>query len=427
MRFRDLVIRNIASPYGMTVASLLLFLVALLFPPALYTRYLMEPDLIFLDPGSFVLFLGCTLGFLLGLISIDLIFPVHGFSYVKRRIRFSPMWFILLPLVAGTVVTVLSIVLLLRNNTYLLELLLAAQGEKIKTVEGIELEGTLGQASLALMGIVWWAIWRKGQLSLSGWRKFTVHAVLGLAILAMALSSTLKLARGELMPIIEGIAVLLLLLRLIQGKLTSASIFRFAAVFTGLMAVVFASFSMLRGVVDADTMIGDLMGYTIAAYNRLAAILDGRLRYPFSGRGLYVSAFVAFNNTFNRIFHINEMFAWPDFNTVWQSEFGAVTAAGLNGQLIWSGTFGYIFSDLKWLSPLLLFIYGLGTGWAWRSLKLGRIAGIILYPWCAFCILFWFGTNYLLDPKAVVLLLDVIVLGLYERLFVRGPGKVTQE
>jgi hypothetical protein len=184
---------------------------------------------------------------------------------------------------------------------------------------------------------------------------------------------------------------------------------------------------MLRGSTGPDVLIGDILGYTIAAYNRLAAVLDGRLRYPFSGRGLYISGFVAFNNTFNYIFHVNQLFSWPDFDTVWRSEFEAVSSAGLNGRLIWSGAFGYAFSDLKWAAPLLIFIYGLVTGWAWRLLKLGKTAGIVLYPWCAFCVLFWFGTNYLLDPRAVVLFLVATALGLYEMLFVRAPVEIVKK
>jgi hypothetical protein len=152
----------------------------------------------------------------------------------------------------------------------------------------------------------------------------------------------------------------------------------------------------------------------------LAAVLDGRLHYPYSGRGLYISGFVAFNKTFNNIFHVNQLFSWPDFDTAWRSEFGAVSSAGLDGRLIWSGAFGYVFSDLKWASPLLLFIYGLVTGWVWHLLKLGKTVGVVLYPWCAFCVLFWFGTNYLLDPRAIVLLLVALALGLYELLFIRA-------
>lgn len=426
MRFRDLLIRNIASPYGMTAAALLLFLVAFIFPPALYSSYIQEPDLMFFDPASLVFFLLCTLGFLLGVILVDFLFPVHGFRYERRETRFSPMWFILLPLVAGTGLTVLSMVLLLRNNTHLLQLLLTAEGGQLKEPGGIEAQDTLVQATPALMGIVWWAIWRKDQFTIHGWQRFTVYSAIVLATLSMLVWSVLMLTRGQLMPILVGIVILLLLRRFIELKLTPVFILRFAAFCTSSIVALFASFSMLRGAVDLETIVGNILGYTIAPYNRLAAILDGRLRYPFAGKGLYFSGFVSFNRTFNGLFHITQLLSWPDFNTVWQSEFGAVDTAGLNGHLIFGGTFGYIFSELGWLSPLLLFIYGLITGWAWCSLKRGKTAGILLYPWCAYCVLSWFGTNSLLEPPVVVLLLDVTILGLYELLFVRARLDGTQ-
>jgi hypothetical protein len=381
----------------------------------------------FLDPASLVFFLLCTLGFLLGLILVDFISPVHGFRYEKKETRISPMWFILLPLIASTTLAVLSIILLLRNNDYLLQLVLAAEGEQIKSVGGIELEGTIVQSTPALMGVLWWAIWRKDQLHIRGWRMFAVHSSIILATLAMLTSSTLSLARGDVMPMFTGIVILFLLRKLIAGKLKPLSALKFAAFFAGSTGALFVSFSMLRGSTGPDVLIGDILGYTIAAYNRLAAVLDGRLRYPFSGRGLYISGFVAFNNTFNKIFHVNQLFSWPDFDTVWRSEFEAVSSAGLNGRLIWSGAFGYAFSDLRWAAPFLIFIYGLVTGWAWRLLKLGKTAGIVLYPWCAFCVLFWFGTNYLLDPRAVVLFLVATALGLYEMLFVRAPVEIVKK
>jgi len=381
----------------------------------------------FLDPASLVFFLMCTLGFLLGLILVDFIFPVHGFRYERWKTRVSPVWFILLPLIAGTTLAVVSTVILLCNNDYLLQLVLAAEGEQIKSVGGIDLEGTIVQSTPALMGIVWWAIWRKDQLHMRGWPRFAVQSSIILATLAMLASSTLSLSRGDVMPMFAGIVILLLLRRLIDGTLRPLSILKFAAFFAGAIGALFVSFSMLRGSAGPDALIGDILGYTIAAYNRLAAVLDGRLRYPFSGKGLYLSGFVAFNNTFNKIFHVNQLFSWPDFDTVWRSEFSAVSSAGLNARLIWSGTFGYAFSDLKWASPLLLVIYGLITGWAWRLLKLGKTAGIVLYPWCAFCVLFWFGTNYLLDPRAIVLLLVATALSLYELLFVSASVEIVKQ
>jgi hypothetical protein len=423
VRFRDLLIRNVASPYGIAVASFLVFCVAFVFPPGLYSSYLKERDLMFLDSASFVFFLMCTLGFLLGLFLIDFLAPVHGFKYEKRETRISPLLFILLPVVAGTATVVLSIVILLRNNAFLLALVLSGQGVLMHSEVGIQVEGTLVQACPAVMGIVWWALWRKDQFSFRGWRRFAVHFGISVAVLSLLVLESLKLTRGEMMPVIAGVAVVLLLRRLVEGKLTLVSFLRFAAFFAISIVGTFTAVSALRGVADRGTLVSNVLGYTVAPYNRMAAVLDGRIYYPFSGRGYYISTFASYNHTFNRIFHANEIFGWPDVDADQRSQFNAVAAAGLNGDLIWPGAFGYIFSELKWLSPLLLIIYGLLTGWMWRLLRLGKTTGILLYPWCAFCILFWFGVNYLLDTQPVVLLIDAIGLVLYETLFIRHPRK----
>lgn len=424
MRFRDLLIRNLASPYGITAASFLVFLGAFLFPPALYSSYMGEPDLIFLDPASFIFFSLCTLGFVLGLLLVEFMFPVRGFTYEKKETRISPAWFILLPVVGGAATVILSIVLLLRNNTYLLALLLSAQGARVHSDLGIEVEGTLVQACPAVMGIVWWAIWRKDQFNIRGWRRSAVHWAIGIAVLSLLILEALKLTRGELMPAIAGLGVVMLLRRLIDRKLTLTLAAKFGSIFILSIVAAFMAISLLRGIGDAGVIINDILGYTIASYNRLAAVLDGRMHYTFAGRGFYISTFASYNHTFNKLFHANEIFAWPDVDSDWRSQFNAVDGAGLNGNLIWAGAFGYIFSDLKWLSPLLLIVYGLLTGWAWRSLRLGKIAGILLYPWCAFCILFWFGVNYLLDMQPVILIIDAICLVFYESLLVRGPVKI---
>ncbi len=423
MSFRNWLIHNLGSPYGLTAVSFLVFLVAIFFPPGVYSSSLGEPDLIFLDSASFIFFLLCTLGFLLGVLLVEFIFPVNGFVYERKETRISPMLLILLPVIAGAATAVVSILLLLRDNTYLLTYLLSM---RVAPLEGVETQGILGHTTAAVTGIVWWAIWRKGQLNIRGWQNSAVRLFIGLAIVALLVLNTLKLMRAQLVAFIAGVAVLLLLRKLIDGKLTTAFVLKFALFFALAIAAAFAQKSLLRGGDATRAMTSEVLGYTIASYNRLAAILDGRMHYPFAGRGFYISTLANSNHTFNRIFHANEVFAWPDAVEAWGSEFNAADAAGLNGNLIWAGAFGYIFSDLKWLSPFLLIAYGLLTGWAWRSLKLGKTLGILLYPWCGFCVLFWFGYNYLLDTQAIVLIIEAILLVAYESVFIH-PSKSVRE
>jgi hypothetical protein len=413
VRTSGIILRNLVSPYGLTAASICLFLIAYFMPPSLYSRYVSEPDYLFLDPTSLLFFLLCTLGFLAGLQIIDYGCRFPDAVSLKRKVRISPTCFILLPLVIGMLFCLYATYCLLRDNRQIVALLLALEASGLKE-EGMEINGPISQATPLLMGLVWWALARKSELSLPRSSRRFVAFCIAFAFVLLLLSTTLMVARSVLMPVLAGVVIVVVATKLRNGHLTSAFAFKSIVGLLVAAVVLFLGISVLRGLDNFDAVFSDISGYSIASYNRLAAMLAGNLRYPYAGRGLYISAFASFNRTFNQIFHLNQLLDWPDFASVWNSEFGAVSAAGLDGRLIWSGSFGYIYSDLGWFSPLLLLVYGLVTGWAWKQMKRGTVGGIVLYPWCAYCILFWFGTNFLLDPKAVDLLALFAILALYE-------------
>ena len=419
MHIRDFAIRHLGSPYGLTAFSSLLFLTAYFFPPSLYAHFLAEPDYIFLDPASLLFFILCALAFIAGVVLVDRSFPTERLRTRARKTFLSPLAFLLFPLGITTAFALLSSLLLIHNNPDLILLLVAAQANELKLAGAIQVNGLTAQAAPLLMGVVWWVIWRKGELQLSRRGKRVVNLSILSACLVLVIASMLLVTRAELMIVLAGVMIVVLLVRLREGTLTSSFAIKAICISSGFVPLIFIVFSILRGVTNAEFLIGSFMGYTVSPYNRLAAMLGGILHYPFSGKGIYFSAFASFNNSFNAVFRLNRFLQWPDFDTVWRSEFDAVSAAGLDGRLIWSGTFGYIFADLGWFSPLLLFLYGLGTGWTWHSLQFGRVVGVVLYPWCAYCNLFWSGTNYLLDSKLADLLLVTIALYVYEGAFSR--------
>jgi hypothetical protein len=166
---------------------------------------------------------------------------------------------------------------------------------------------------------------------------------------------------------------------------------------------------------DGNVQIGTLIGYTISSYNRLAALLQGRLHYLYSGRGIYFSTFLSFNHPINRIIPIGRVLDVPDFFLWWRSEFNSVAIAGLDSLWVFCGTFGDIFVELGWFAPLYVFGYGLLYGLVWRWMKSDMLVGLILYPYFAYCVLFWFTTNALFDTDFAALVADVIMLAIYER------------
>ena len=68
---------------------------------------------------------------------------------------------------------------------------------------------------------------------------------------------------------------------------------------------------------------------------------------------------------------------------------------------------------------MFVFFEGVLCAFVWRSAQLGNTLGIVLYPWFAFSILFWFGMHYLFDNKIVALCGDIVLLSLYEAVLLR--------
>jgi hypothetical protein len=415
MRFRDWVIRNIVSPYGLAMISYAFFLFACLIPPSVYSYYMHEPDLMFLDPATILFYTLCIAAFMAGVALVGWLFPTTPFVELKLTTRISPTFFLLAPLLAGITLTAISIFLLIGHNPNIILLLLAQQGSDLKEVGAMDVDGTLATAPPMLIAIIWWAFWRSSDLGLQGWRRGLVRFALSVAVLLAMGAATLILSRNMVMLVVCGLAILYVARSIARKKVTFKFIFGTGASIAACIVLLFFAFSFLRGAVSWDDQVYHLTGYTVASYNRLAAVVNGTLRYPYGGRGLYLSYFSAYNHALNHIVPLGEIMNAPEFLDLWGSEFGAIDRAGLDGGAIWAGAFGYIFSDLGWFSVAFVFGYGLLYGAAWNWMKRETVFGVVLYPCFGFSALFWFGTNYLLDGQLAVLLVVATILFIYER------------
>jgi hypothetical protein len=406
---------HIVSPYGLAFISYAFFLFACLIPPSIYSHYMMEPDLMFLDLPTILFYTLCVASFLAGVWLLNWLFP-PTFGGRKLETRISRTLFLLIPLILGITAAVIADLYLIENFPTLLVSLMAQQGADVKDAIAFEVDGHLAFVPLLLIGILWWAFWRSHDFDLQGWRRWLVRSLLVLALLVVIASSALVLSRNTLMLALIGLAILHVTRKIGTGQIGSRFIFKNGAAIVICLSLLFFLFSYLRGVESWDEQINTLMGYTAASYNRLAGVVNGRIHYPFAGHGMYLSGVVAHS----QFLPFSRLLESPDPLDVWNSEFGAVSRAGLDGSLIWSGAFGYIFSDLGWFSLPFLFLYGLLYGAAWNWIKRGRVIGIVLYPCFGFCALFWLGSNYLLDQPSEILSIVVIFLALYEVAFVRS-------
>lgn len=396
------------SPSRLALIASAVFVVSWVFSPSLYSHYIGEPDLLFLDPTTAAFFALCVFLFLIGVWVVAWLFPIRRPTSAVSKLRVSPIAFLLTPVVIGIGGCIASGLLMLREYPDIILALSSAQGEAIKNSD-LSQHAPLGLANIWLLGVLWWAAWEQSRMPLSSGQRFLAKCVIGMGFACCLIDATLKVSRVEvILPIIGGAIVYAC------GEARSP---RRHSIMLGVVgaAVValFLAFDLLRGGL-IDGMVGNLIGYTMTSYNRLSAVLHGRMRYEFGGHGTYLFPFLAFNNQLNTIIPFRMLFHWPMFNDWWQSEFTGVWNAGLNGGYIWSGTFGYIFADLGWLSPLWLFVYGVLYGCVWRAMRMGSTVGIVLYPWFGFCILFWSGNNYLVDNKLLVLVLDAVALSIYK-------------
>jgi len=383
---------------------------------------MMEPDLMFLDPATILFYTLCVASFLAGAWLFSWLSP-SSFDESCFETRLQPTLFLLIPLLFGIAATTATLFLLIAYHPEIILLLLAQQGEEVKQTVMFEITSRVNLAPLALTGIIWWAYWRSFDLGLQGWKSRLVKAALVVGVVSMAVTATLIVSRDIVLMAACGLAIVYLARK--SAKKPASLRFVLAAGTTSAIciALLFLGFAFLRGSGSVDDLVHYLLGYTAASYNRLAAVLNGSLRYPFSGRGIYLSSFVAFNHTLNQFVPVGKFMNWPDQLDDWGTQFGAVTRAGLDGNLIWSGAFGYIYSDLGWFSLPFVFGYGMLCGLVWNWIKRGKVLGVVLYPCIGFCVLFWVGSNILLDSPRVLMLAVAIALAGYERVFGRPEGR----
>lgn len=400
--------------------SYAIFLFACLLPPSIYARYMHEPDLMFLNPVAILFYTLCVACFLAGVWFIGWLFPSAPFVDRTLLPKVPPAVFLLIPLILCVLFTATAIVLLVRNNPLAI-LLLTSQNGNLLAPGGdasLELHGTMIISILFVPGVLWWSVWRSHQFGIAWRGRLMVKLVQLLAAVEVFIFTSLILSKHEVTVLVTGLAIGYLIRKMLSKRLNWDLVGRTALIFALGGSLVFFFVTFLRGASDPATEISTFAGYIIAPYNRLSALLNGALHFEYSGRGIYFSSFLSFNNLVNQFIPFRRVLNLPDFYNWWLSEFVCVGRAGLNSSLIFFGTFGELFVELRWLTPLYLCFYGLLYGLMWRWMIAGRLIGIILYPYFGYCVLLWFSTNGLFDQDLVVLILDAILLAAYEFLLV---------
>jgi hypothetical protein len=418
---RRLTIRNLVSPYGLALFSYAVFLFAWTFPPSVYTSYINEPDLVFLDPLTFLFYTSCVVAFLFGVRSCRYLGISTKQVPLARISTRMPIVYLAIPLLLATAFCSIYLILLGAKFNFV-ALLVSQQGDAIKRAASgglLTIEGKWIASLMLLTSVLWWAALRIGQIGVKGITKVLLYIFFCFALCVDVLTCIATVDRTNIMSLIAGLLIIYLYRksRIAGVQLLSLGLSGFVGILS--MAATFFLLSFLRGAAVVKLLAMGLLGYTVAPYNHMAALLQGVLRYSYEGRGVYIARYLLTDNKISNVLGLHALFNWPTTLALWESEFPSTASAGLNPAFIWSGVFGYIYSDIGWWTPLLIFSAGIAAAYLWDGFNAGRTIATLLYLWVAFWVLFWLGYNLLLDNRIVTILESGIALSLYDKAFIR--------
>src|ERR1700722_4060003 len=416
---KRIVIQNIVSPSGLAIISYCIFLFAWVFPSGMYTEFIHEPDLMFLAPLVFAFYPSCVAAFLLGVRASRFVVTGRRNPAVTIAVR-NPLLYLSMPLFLSLIWC--SIYLkMLGGKLDFVALLLSQQGESIKVAgEFGRLAVRIWSSGLFMLtAALWWSSVRAKQLQLRGITRHTFRILFFVGVIVDAVTCVATVDRTSLMPLIAGLSVTWLFGKTVTKNIKILRLLTIGLSSTAGVIAVFLMVSFLRGTIPIRGLMMLLLGYTIVSYNRMAALLLGVMYDSYQGQGVYLFPILRENDTLNKLFHFNNHFDWPSAWGLWSSGFSSVASAGLNPGFNFFSVFGALFSDFGWLALAYLFFVGLLVGCVWWKFRAGKTFAIVLYPWCAFCILFWAGYNVMFDGRITELVKMAVALTIYDKFMLR--------
>ena len=413
---------NVVSPTGLAIISYGIFLFAWMFPAPLYTSYMHEPDFMYFEPTTLLLFTLCTIAFILGAkLSAGRSNRSRGI-YSIRHVG-SPLAILMLPLLLFSALCSIYLVLL-GGSIHFMSLLSSQQADVIKMANPSAGEW---DASLnCLIGAIWWAMIRKSHVRLTAVSKRILQfAIICSTVIAM-LTCIARADRTTLMALLGGQAIAYIFQRTWTDQISLSRVLRIGLIFAVVIIALFILMSFMRGASTTHRLATSIIGYTIASYNRLTAVTLNILHFQYGGTGAYLARYLSQMHNNRLLSFIPRALNLPSPLEVWMTEFVSVGASGLSSGYNWASTMGFVFSDLGWYSPFYFLGTGLFCGYFWRLFPSGNLLGIIMYPWAGFSVLFWFGWNCLFDYKCIGFLEVTLLLAAYELVCFRRSTTITR-
>lgn len=402
------------SPVGLSLLGVIPLLLSLLIPARTYSSIVKEPWLM----GGIILpafFIGCVACHIAGAILVRSWCDARNAARPSQPATISPhnSWMVVMvPLAAIALLNIASLAVIVHNTPGLVGLIVTGRWDMAKG--HLNTEGAFTQAQPLLVATCWWGYYRFAAVkdAMTLLQRQTGWLILIFAVVVSFIGSCLKVARYEAIPLIIGLALIATFRS--KRRFGPATIVRGAGM-VAVLGAMFTAFSYLRGFKTGASSLKALMGYGPAAFNHLAALLEGRLVFPYQHSGAYVLAFISYIPLLHRVVDTQALLGLPDLQVAFLSEFVATAAAGLNGEFIWVTAFGYYFTDLSWFVFPFLFLLGGFAAWAWDGFRRGSTIPLVLYPHIATSILLWFTATILTAPTIITVLGVGLALAAWEK------------
>lgn len=409
------------SPDFWMLPSLALIAVCLVFPPSWYTELLGDKNFIFLNVRAFAFSLLCVLSIIAGMLAVHRLAPAGELHFNPRRSE---------PMLTDVAIGVA----LLLGNFYVLRIIQqhGLFNSFLETARGDSHFGThfeatldaLGPANVASISLASVAFlpWLY-HVRLSTWNRITLRDRVLLAVLFWGLFLTYAATvaplgrRNELLRPMLSLFLVWFFHQCLRQNMTRRRVLTvltaFLAFGIGLFSIVWvARTGGLAGEVDGDEFSTEMVGYTIAPYNQQAAIIDGAIVVPGSGKGYnwtqWLWKFPVLQNIVDEEAILGEL---PPYGVYERRDL--LETNGFEPRFTALSAFGNSFVDFGWLGFLPFLIYGAVGAYAWRSFLQGKPLGIILYPIFAYSLLEW-RANLLFPPRylgQILIILAAVVIG----------------
>lgn len=391
---------GIISPRNLGYLYLIYAIVAFVFPSSVYESIIAEPYYAGGDVKLLLFAFFCVLLYQAGISFAGIISkqatPGLNVNYFQgsRRITLLLLSVIVIALNVYSALMIFS-----QNKSEILALLAQNPGVTSRIKQDFISDGALLAANPLLI-VMSWALYSE---KLSGNRSKSLLLLLAISIIGSILISAMKLARYEVMPLLMGLAATRIGHEYrINGRFDIKAI-KVSIAYAFVLFSIFISISFLRASSDdpSASAFATLPGYTITSFNRLSAVLDGRLMFIFSGSGTYVLNFWSnlplFGSTFADFL--------PSSEDVFRSEFVDIANVGLYPGYNWLTMYGYYFIDLGWWVLAYIFAFGVISHFVWRNFVTGGFIGAALYPYLASSLVLSFSSYWISRPFIVSILI----------------------